>query len=210
MHWRRNPGIVCFFPSCCAKAPAIPRDKAGKLIHWIRGRQIIPATLAEFKKFGRDLNAHNVQACVLRPCITATIPIEAGHGVRAANHQIRTEYIFTCHKKPLQTLPSIASCHFHTATHDLAIAHRKVPSGMTGRFVDGCLLSSEYPRKHSGKTQYRADRPAVRPNQNDRIIETLQFSRIRYIGLHRDVVLNGPSSTYPTAQAFTEVDNASV
>ena len=81
---------------------------------------------------------------------------------------------------------------------------------MTGRFVDGCLLSREYPGNDSGKTQYGADRPAVRPNQNDRVIETLQFSRIRYIGLRRDVVLNGPSSTYPTAQAFTEVDNASV
>ncbi len=80
-----NTCIVRFLPSCSTQAPPIPWHQSGKLVHRVRGRQVIPAALTELKKLSGDLHAHDVQTSILCTGITATVSIEPSHWVSPTN-----------------------------------------------------------------------------------------------------------------------------
>lgn len=80
-------------PAGRADAPTVPWLEAGKAILRHRGREVVAQCLGGLQERLVDDAADGVDAQVVRPCLTASCAIKAGHGSAAASSKRLAENV---------------------------------------------------------------------------------------------------------------------
>lgn len=83
-----------FDPASGAHTPLLTGFQPREIIFGPRGGKIVPDTLGEFEKFGSELHAGCVFACVFAIRLTATVSEKSGQGIPRAGTQNATKNIF--------------------------------------------------------------------------------------------------------------------